>query len=144
MKRILAIFSILLTVAFVAKADERPTELSKMPKSAQQFVAQHFAKVPVMYATVDKEMLDTDYELRLEDGTKIDFDGSGRWTSVSNKRIGVSPKILPQTIVSYITKNYPQAHYLKIERDSRSYEVKLSNSIELEFSLSGKLIGFED
>lgn len=144
MKRIFAILSIILVSAFVAKADERPIELKQMPKNAQQFVAQHFASVPVMYATVDREPLDTDYELRLEDGTKINFDGSGRWTSVSNKRAGVSPKLLPGTITSYVTKNYPQAHYIKIERDSKSYEVKLSNGIELEFSLAGKLIGFED
>ena len=88
MKRIIATVALLVSVAFIAKADERPIEVNSMPKAAVEFINSHFAQVPVLLATVDRELMDTDYEVRLEDGTKIDFDGKGRWVEVSNKRVG--------------------------------------------------------
>ena len=76
MKRFIAIIAVVFGVTFMASADERPIEVQQLPKAAQEFIARNFAGVPVMYATVDRELLDTDYEVRLEDGTKIAFNGS--------------------------------------------------------------------
>jgi hypothetical protein len=77
MKRFILTFALLLGFAYVASADERPIELSQMPKAAQTFIANNFAGKALLYANVDREILDTDYEVRLEDGTQIDFNVSG-------------------------------------------------------------------
>lgn len=144
MKRFILTFALLLGFAYVASADERPIELSQMPKAAQTFIANNFAGKALLYANVDREILDTDYEVRLEDGTQIDFNGSGQWTKISNKRAGVPQSVIPANIVQYAQKSYPDATILSVERDTRNYEVKLSNGLELVFTLDGKLIGYDD
>ena len=118
--------------------------MSQLPKAAQEFMAKNFSGSPVMYVNMDRDLLDTDYEVRLEDGTKIDFNGSGNWTDISNKRTGIPTSIIPAKLVSYVHKHYPDARFLAIERGSRDYEIKLSNGIELTFNKEGRLVGFDD
>ena len=144
MKRFILTIAVMLGFAYVASADERPIEVSQLPKAAQEFIAKNFSHQPVLYANVDREVLDTDYQVRLEDGTKIEFNGKGEWTEISNKRTGIPHSIIPKKLIEYVGKQYPEAHFLSIERDSRDYEIKLSNGIELTFTLDGKLIGFDD
>lgn len=144
MKRFIFTLAIMLGIGYVATADERPIEVSQLPKAAQEFIAKNFSNQAVLYANVDREVLDTDYQVRLEDGTKIDFNGKGQWTEISNKRTGIAHSIIPNKLIDYVGKQYPEAHFLSIERNSRDYEIKLSNGIELTFTLDGKLIGFDD
>jgi hypothetical protein len=144
MKRFIAIIAVVFGVTFMANADERPIEVQQLPKAAQVFITNNFAGVPVMYATVDRELLDTDYEVRLEDGTKISFNGSGAWSEISNKRTGIPAKVIPAKLVDYVSKHYKDVRFLSIDKDARDYEIKLSNGIELTFTLDGRLIGFDD
>ena len=51
--------------------------------------------------------------------------------------------IIPAAIQKYVTTNYPDAKILKIERDKKDYEVKLSNRTELKFDLKFNLIDID-
>ena len=44
MKRIIATVALLVSVAFIAKADERPIEVNSMPKAAVEFINSHIAQ----------------------------------------------------------------------------------------------------
>ena len=140
------IFAMALIFASVASvsADERPIDFGQMPKIAINFVKNNFADVAVLYANVERDVLETDYEVGLADGTRIDFDAKGEWKEVSNKKVGVPSSILPAKITEYIKANYPDAYYIKVERSSRKYEVKLTNGLEMLFTPDGRLIGFDD
>ncbi len=144
MKRFILTIAVMLSFAYVTTADERPIEVSQLPKVAQEFITKNFSNQTIMYANVDRELLDTEYTVRLEDGTKIDFNGGGQWKEISNKRTGIPQSILPNKLVGYVAKQYPEAQLISIDRDSRDYEIKLSNGIELTFTLDGKLIGYDD
>lgn len=52
--------------------------------------------------------------------------------------------IVPQAIKDYVSKHYPEAKILKIERDSKTYEVKLNNQLELEFNKAFQLIDIDN
>lgn len=144
MKRFILAIALFFASTAVVVADERPIKIGQMPKAAISFLNKNFTGVEVLYANVERDVLDTDYEVGLADGTKIDFNGSGEWTDVSNKKSGVSSKLLPQKITTYIEQNYANVQIIKIERSSRKYEVKLTNGLELLFTPYGELIGFDD
>jgi hypothetical protein len=144
MKRIIAITAFLFAFAFAAQADERQINIGHMPRVALDFLKTYFADSLVTSANIERDVLDTDYEVKLVDGTEIDFDGRGEWTEITNRRSGVAATMLPLKITEYVKANYPDAHYIKIERGSRKYEVKLTNGLELLFSLNGEMIGFDD
>lgn len=44
--------------------------------------------------------------------------------------LSVPTGIVPQAIKDYVSKHYPEAKILKIERDSKTYEVKLTNQLD--------------
>ena len=144
MRKIIATFIMLVGVSSMAMADERPITVESLPKAAVEFIKGNFPNSPVVLATVDREIMDTDYEVRLEDGTIIDFDGKGRWVEVSNKRNALPASVLPKPIAAYIKSNSPSERCLKIEKNSHSYETKLTNGLELVFTLDGKMIGYDD
>ncbi len=80
----------------------------------------------------------TDYDVKLVNGTKIEFSNSGKWTSVDCKTREVPEGIIPKTIRTYVKKNFPEVKIVKIEKTSTKYEVGLSDDVELTFNLLGQ------
>ena len=77
-------------------------------------------------------------------GNKVEFDKKGNWEEVDCKHTSVPVAIIPAAIQKYVTTNYPDAKVLKIERDKKDYEVKLSNRTELKFDLKFNLIDIDN
>lgn len=110
-----------------------------LPESAQQFLTTYFPKAKVSMVKTDKHFLKkTDYDVKLVDGTKIEFSNSGKWTSVDCKKKAVPQDIIPKAIRNYVKMNYTDGKIVKIEKTSSKYEVKLSDNVELTFNLLGQ------
>lgn len=145
MRRLTFILACLLTLcATIACADnEKPIAVSQLPANAQQFITQHFAGRKVALAKVENEIVSKSYEVMFADGSHVDFDGKGNWTEVDCRQTGVPAAVIPAQIMDYVKANYPDVTVMKIERDRREYEVKLSNRIELKFDKKFKLIDID-
>ena len=137
MKRVL--ITILLLLPVTAMADEdRPVKFEELPAAAQKLIGIHFPDVKVTLATVDREFLDTTWDVILADGTRIEFDSRGEWKEIEC-RLGFVPEaILPPAIASYLADRYPGARVKEIERDREGYELNLDNRRELNFDSRGR------
>ena len=135
MKKIVFLFISLFAMNFVALAgNDKPIQVSEMPKAAQLFIKNHFADLPVAKAKVETDFLDKNYDVVFTNGNKVEFDKKGNWTNVDCEHTQVPVAILPEAIRQYVAKNYPDAKVLKIEvTDRKGYDVELSNGFELEF-----------
>ena len=143
MKKIFAL-SLLLISVLIAKADERPVVFDQLPAAAQTFIKTHFADAKMVYATMDSDFTETDYEVRLDNGAKIEFNGSGNWKEVQNKSLQVPSSVVPEGIAEYVKQYFPDARIVKLERKTFRYDVSLSNHIELEFDLNSKFLRYDD
>lgn len=114
-----------------------------MPQPAQQFIKQHFADSKVALAKMESDFFYKSYEVIFTNGDKVEFDNKGNWEEVNCKYSFVPTAIIPAAIQKYVTTNYPDAKILKIERDKKDYEVKLSNRTELKFDLKFNLIDID-
>ena len=85
-----------------------------------------------------------EYEVVFVNGEKAEFLKDGSWEKVDCKYSTVPTGIVPQAIKDYVSKHYPEAKILKIERDSKTYEVKLNNQLELEFNKAFQLIDIDN
>lgn len=149
MKKLLFMLIALMMGATAAMADSYTINREKLPENAQQFLTEHFPKAKVAMIKVDRHLLKkNDYDVKLVDGTKIEFSNSGKWTSVSRKQGKAVPDgIVPKAIRNYVSKNYPGETITEIEKKSTCYEVQLSAGVELRFSLLGsfqRVIGIDD
>lgn len=135
MKKFVFLVVSVFVVNFTAWAgNDKPIQVSEMPKAAQQFIQSHFANQSVAMAKVEMEFMNKSYDVIFTNGDKVEFDKKGKWTSVDCEHTQVPQAVLPMAIQKYLGKHYPEAKVLKIEMtDRKGYDVDLNNGFELEF-----------
>lgn len=145
MKKLVFLLVCLFTLQTIARADDdKPIQVTQMPQQAQQLIKQHFADSKVALAKMESDFLYKSYEVIFTNGNKVEFDKKGNWTEVDCKYGSVPVAVIPIAIQKYVTANYPDTNILKIERDKKDYEIKLSNRTELKFDLKFNLIDIDN
>ena len=144
MRRNLAIIAVAAAFAVTAHADDRPMDFSRLPSSAREFVKANFPDDKVIYVLKDDDLVRPDYTVMLSNGVRIDFEHSGALEKIESADGGIPSAIIPVQIIDYLKHHYPDAVILGYEIGRRSYEVKLSNRLELKFSNRFNLTEIDD
>lgn len=129
----------LFATAVFAEGDEVPVKMHELPDAARTLVKKYFGDVEVVSALMEKGVAPS-YEVKLADGTKLDFDARGEWTDIERPGGAVPDGLIPQPIQKFVAANYPGQHVRGIERDSRTHEVTLGNGLELKFNRKFRLV----
>lgn len=144
MKKIVLIMAMFIACVTFAKADnDTPITVQQLPAAAQTFIKQYFGDKKVALAKKETDFFVPTYDVIFTDGNKVEFDRSGEWTEVNCKYSYVPEAIVPQQIKDYVNANYKGVNFIKIERDSKDYEVKLANRIEFKFDLKFRLLDID-
>lgn len=124
--------------------DERPITKSELPAKAQEFLSAYYATSDIKYAAMDVDITSTEYEVVLENGTKIEFNEGGEWRSVDCPGGAVPAAIVPSEICDYVEANYPSCAIDELKRERRGWEVGLNNGLDLEFDATFRLMEIDD
>ena len=111
--------------------------VNDLPTVAQTFLQDYFSGVEVARVEKDTNATDSYYEVKLNNGTEVNFNTDGAWTDVDCKTNAVPDGIVPATIVSYVAENYPDLLIVQIEKEAYGYDIDLSNDLELSFDPEG-------
>lgn len=142
-------------VSFVSvNAQTFSIEANELDKNIITLVQNHFPDNAITLCFVEYETnrpssLVDEFNVILDNGTKLEFDRNSHLTSVEGRRDAVPVEILPKSIQNYITTYYPtkKIKSISIERTRRSkvvdYEVDFVHGLELTFNKNGKLINIE-
>ena len=140
MKRLFFLIMSIIGLTTSAYADDdRPINPDALPSAATQFIKKHFQSSTINRAYIDDDVMDKDYTVYLNDGTKIEFDSNGKWKEVE-RRSSVPSAIVPAPISQYVKKNYPSCVIEKISQDRRGIEIELSNGLDIEFDKSYRVV----
>lgn len=149
MKRILS-----LTLALVAlvslvtlslhAGSDRVIQSKQLPKAAQLFLAKHFAGRAVSFAKEDRDFSGTTYDVRLADGTEVEFTSAGEWKEVDGKHTALPLTFIPAQIVKAIQSQHAGDAIVHIERKRRGYQVELASGLEVLFNTRFQLVGYDD
>lgn len=119
--------------------DKYTLQREDLPQAAQDMLTEYFPKAKVGMIKIDKHLLKkTDYDVKLVNGTKIEFNNAGKWTSVDCQTRELPAGLVPKTIKKYVDKNFPDVKMVKIEKKASGYEIGLSDGVELKFNLLGQ------
>ena len=122
--------------AAFAFIDSYVVSRDKLPQEAQNMLSEYFPKAKVSLIKIDRHLLKkTDYDVRLTNGTTIEFSNKGKWKLVDCGSKTVPEKLVPQAIRKYVTKNYPDVTIVSIRKTSTTYEIGLSDQVKLKFNL---------
>ena len=143
-KMLLSALAITTLAVTPAIAWEVAVTAQQLPAEAQAFLKKNFAQSEVIVATHDKDITDNDYTVILNDGTKVEFNASGKWESVKNKAAKIPAGVVPAQIVNFVNMHYGGVGIVHIESKRFGYEVELSNDLELKFDKAFRCIGIDD
>ena len=127
-----------------ADNNDRPITLDKLPAAAQNFLKSHFSDLTLAYAIEEPQYIGSEYEVTYTDRTEVEFDSKGEWTTVDRKYAAVPASIVPKQISDYVAKTFAGQMIYKIDRDRYTWEIELSNGLEVKFDKDFRVIGIDD
>ena len=145
MKRI-SLIALLVTVlcSMACARGKQPIAFTKLPQAIQDSVLAHFTADQVQLATCEKTMpKHFEYELRIADGTKIEYNQNAQLMKVSNKA-GIQTAYIPEKVLTYITETFPNSVITEYKVSPLKKAVELNDDIELVFDKHGKFLRIDD
>ncbi|RLZ11848.1 PepSY-like domain-containing protein [Faecalibacter macacae] len=142
MKNIVSV--ILIALGTSVFAQDQIVTFNQLPTKGQNFISKYFQKGQVSTVILDNDYISKDYDVVLTNGTKIEFDGKGNWKEVDGKRNAIPTTFIPQSILNYVNKSFPNTKIIKIEKNRFSYDVELTNGLDLEFDSKGNFVRIDD
>lgn len=143
MKKILAITAIML-VGMTAFAQKTNIGYENLPNAAKDFININFAESNPVNILKDAETFEIEYEVRFDDGLKIEFDKNGEWKEIKNEINCLTFGFLPKNIESYLENNHNGFCVKEINREFAGYKIELTNDIEIIFNKNGKFKRYDD
>ena len=143
MKKIALTMISLAAFAAALSADDRPMAFEKLPVAAKEYIQTNFPGEKTTMVTKDDDLIFADYTVMLSNGVKLEFEHSGALTQISSPN-GIPAELVPVSIRNYVQTHYPDAGYLDFEIGKRTYEVKLTNRMELKFNNNFHIIEVDD
>lgn len=109
---------------------------ANLPQNILSYISTNFPNATIIKAELD----DNYYEVELNNGMELYFDAQGNFlgSEVDDRPVAIGD--LPTAITQYVSQNYPNQTIVSAEIDDNMYELKLSNSVELYFDLSGNFL----
>lgn len=142
MKKFFILLFAVVLVSLTASADKYTIDREALPQAAREMLDENFPKAKVGMIKVDRHLLrKTDYDVKLVNGTKIEFNNAGKWTSVDCKTREVPSGLVLKAIRTYVQKNFGDLKIVKIVKKTSSFDITLSDGVELRFSRLGQFKG---
>ena len=134
------IFTVLLLFIAITVSAQKKIEVSELPSGARDFIKQYFPNATIDKAKKDAEHGEKGYEVILSDGTELEFWKDGKYREVDGKKKPIPTGFIDQSIVDYVTKNYPDKKITHIDYGHKDVDVDLTDDVDLEFTKEGTFI----
>lgn len=144
MKRFLIVLTCVLGTMSLAKADDRPVTVDQLPQAARTFLNVNFPDDKISFATKDDDLIRPDYQVVLASGVMVKFNNAGDLEEIESRGKEIPDGIIPIQIVEMVKGHYPDVMITGYEVGRRTYEVKLSNRIELKLDRNFNVIEVDD
>lgn len=127
------------TAAATSCNNEKTVQADELPAAASTFLSTYFPDATVAFAKKERKgPFGVEYTVHLNDGSEIEFDKTGDWTSVEGARNEPIPTgFFPHLITTYVSNTFPDASISDIVRERDGFEVELTNGTDLKFDAEG-------
>ena len=141
MKKIVVSLTFIIAAIIVTACETNDSfiKFEKLPGVAQSFVKKHFADLQISYVKQD----DDGFEVKFSNGYEVEFDRKGDWDNVDCNHQPVPQSVidlLPKDIPQYITSNFYDSYICQVDKNRKSWDIELSNGLELTFDAAGQFI----
>lgn len=132
------IFTVVLVATSLFATAQQKSKSAQLPQEAQTFLEANFKGIQVQEVKKETEGTTFKYEVKLANGTEIDFNNRGRWTEVESKITSIPVSMLQPSVGQYIQKNYSGAKVTEVKKGIRFNFVEINDETMLQFDTEGK------
>lgn len=116
---------------------------NNLPQQAQTFVTTHFSQSDIAFILSERDGLHNEYEVRFNDGTKLEFDYQGNLEKIDCQTHPVPAGIVPAPIVEYVNTKHAGMFIVEYSIDRRKQSVELNTEVEIEFDRAGNFLRYD-
>lgn len=136
--KVIFTFLLLLTLT-ITHAQRKKISVSELPEKSKVFLAEHFPNMAIHHVSRDPEYGEKGYEVRLADGTEVEFWKDGSWREVDGHKKPIPTAYISAEILEYVKTNYPNEKITHVDLGHKYIDVDLTNRIDLDFEQNGKI-----
>ncbi len=144
MKKLIVFVVALLFATTSVSADEKRVSFDKLPVNAQKFIKKFFAKDAVKSVMTEGRSIYREYDVKLKDGSDVEFDSKGLWTKVDCATNAIPKGLIPDQVTKYVKSNFKGKFIREVERKKGAYKVELSDDTDLDFDKKFNLIKVDE
>ena len=124
-------------------AEDIEIKPEQLPQKARNIITKAFPDAKIKKANIERRASLIQYEVKLGGGVKLQFRKDGSLTECECTKGPVPDILIPSKIRSFIKKEFPDNDIIRIEHDSKLYEINLDDGTELSFNSSYRLIDLD-
>ncbi len=160
MKKIFALLvALVFSVGAIYARDKVTSDVNVLPLPARTLLAKHFPKIAVNHIKIDSdvfskdydvvlqngtEVSSKDYDVVLQNGTEVSFDKDGNLKEVEAGVNTVPDGLVLKPIRQYVKSNFKGRRIVALDVDRNSYDIELSDGLELKFDRAGNFLRIDD
>lgn len=124
-------------------AEDIEIKPEQLPEKAMKVIKEAYPDAKIKEAVIERRASLMQYEVKLSGGVKMQFRKDGSFTECVCTEGTVPAVLIPQKIRVFLSKEFPQREVVRIEHDSKLFELTLDNGDELCFNSSYRLIDID-
>lgn len=128
-RKLLAFLPILLGVWMLSSCDdEKKIDFGDLPSEARSFIENYFPNADILSIVQEKEDGRKEYQVKLSDGTDMEFDEDGEWTNIECYFSPLPTGILPANVITKVEELHPEAYINGVEKELGGYVVEVTDA----------------
>lgn len=128
-RKLLAFFPILLGVWMLSSCDdEKKIDFGDLPSEARSFIENYFPGADILSIVQEKEDGRKEYQVKLSNGTDMEFDEDGEWTNIECYFSPLPTGILPANVITKVEELHPEAYINGVEKELGGYVVEVTDA----------------
>lgn len=128
-RKLLAFLPILLGVWMLSSCDdEKKIDFGDLPSEARSFIENYFPSADILSIVQEKEDGRKEYQVKLSNGTDMEFDEDGEWTNIECYFSPLPTGILPVNVITKVEELHPEAYINGVEKELGGYVVEVTDA----------------
>lgn len=112
---------------------------AEIPSEIKAYIQMHFSTNSIIRAEKETELNAITYDVNLSGNVNLEFDSAYSIIDIDSAT-SLPNSVIPQSILDYVTANYPSNFITDWELELNHQQVQLNDGIELEFGMNGDFI----
>lgn len=108
--------------------DEKKIDFGDLPSEARSFIENYFPSADILSIVQEKEDGRKEYQVKLSDGTDMEFDEDGEWTNIECYFSPLPTGILPANVITKVEELHPEAYINGVEKELGGYVVEVTDA----------------